>query len=74
MDLAPSVMDWANVFWGASVFSAVVGGGVSLVAFTVSKRGNNGEKERRKVHILYLVSYIFMSVSIFIIAFRGLLQ
>jgi hypothetical protein len=68
------VSDWQDAFWYAAIVMALAGGGASIVAFVVRSKGGGGDETARKAHILYLVSYIFMSVSIFFIAFRGLLQ
>lgn len=68
------VSDWQDALWYAAITTALTGGGVSVAAFVIrSKRGESNDIAR-KSHILYLISYILMSVSIFLIAFRGLVQ
>jgi hypothetical protein len=71
------VTDWQNFLWWAAVVMAVAGGVVSTTAYVIGRRdrgGKNGDKKlKNKTHVLYLVSYIFMSISIFLIALRGLL-
>ena len=69
--------DWQNFLWWAAVATAVTGGVVSTSAYVINWRGQDGKEGdmelKQKIHVLYLVSYIFMSVSIFFIALRGLL-
>jgi len=68
------VSDWQDALWYAAITTALAGGGVSVAAFVFrSKRGECSDIARRS-HILYLISYILMSISIFFIAFRGLVQ
>ena len=68
------MIDWIGLLWKASVVCAVFGGCCSLAAFIVSKRNGDDGTSRQKAHVIYLVSYILMSMSIFFMAFRGLLQ
>ncbi len=68
------MIDWAGILWAASVTCAVLGGGCSITAFIVSRRDGDGETVRQRAHIIYLTSYVLMSMSIFFLAFRGLLQ
>lgn len=68
------LIDWQDVLWYAAVASAFSGGIVSVIAYSFRTRHEGNDENARKTHLLYLVSYILMSVSIFFIAFRGLLQ
>jgi uncharacterized membrane protein len=65
---------WQGVLWYAAVAVAIAGGVVSLAAFTMRTRRRGNPDTVHKTRILYLTSYILMSVSVFLIAFRGLVQ
>lgn len=69
-----SVIDWLQLLWTLAVASAVGGGVFSLIAFYVGRKRPQDEAARKKSHALYLFSYVLMSISIFFIAFRGLLK
>lgn len=66
--------DWLQFLWTLAVASAVGGGVVSLIAFYVGRKGPENEATKKRSHVLYLLSYVLMSISIFFIAFRGLLK
>lgn len=66
--------DWQGALWYAAIGTAVAGGIVSLSAFFLRTRHSDDPESSRKAHILYLISYILMSISIFFMAFRGLVQ
>ena len=66
--------DWLHFLWTLAVASAVGGGVVSLIAFYISRKGPEDEAAKKRSHVLYLLSYVLMSISIFFIAFRGLLK
>jgi len=68
------VSDWLQFLWTLAVASAVGGGIVSLIAFNVSRKRPQDEAAKKRSHVLYLLSYVLMSISIFFIAFRGLLK
>lgn len=65
---------WQNVLWYAAVIAAIAGGVFSVAGFTMRARRRGDPDTAQKSHILYLASYVLMSVSIFLIAFRGLVQ
>ncbi len=65
---------WLNLFWTLAVASAVGGGVVSLIAYYVGRKRPQDEATKKRSHVLYLLSYVLMSISIFFIAFRGLLK
>ncbi len=66
--------DWLQLLWTLAVASAVGGGVVSLIAFYVGRKRPQDEATKKRSHVLYLLSYALMSISIFFIAFRGLLK
>ncbi len=66
--------DWLHFLWTLAVASAVGGGVVSLIAFYVGRKDPENEATKKRSHVLYLLSYVLMSISIFFIAFRGLLK
>ncbi len=66
--------DWLHFLWTLAVASAVGGGVVSLIAYYVGRMGPEDEATKKRSHILYLLSYVLMSISIFFIAFRGLIK
>ncbi len=68
------VNDLQDALWYAAIAAGVAGGGVSVAAFVIRTKRGEREETAHKTHILYLISYILMSVSIFFIAFRGLIQ
>lgn len=68
------LIGWQDVLWYAAIASAFAGGIVSVTAYSVRTRHEDNDENARKVHILYLISYILMSVSVFFVAFRGLLS
>ncbi len=70
----PVVGDWQNVLWYAAVAAAVAGGVASISAFGLKMRRGEAPATADKVRVLYLASYVLMSVSVFLIAFRGLVQ
>ena len=65
---------WQGELWYAAVAAAIAGGVASLAAFTMRTRRRDDPDTADKTRILYLASYVLMSISIFLIAFRGLVQ
>lgn len=68
------LIDWPDVLWYVAIASAFAGGIVSVTAYGIRTRHEDNDENARKAHILYLISYILMSISVFFIAFRGLMQ
>ncbi len=66
--------DWLQFLWTLAVASAVGGGVVSLIAFYVGRKGSGDEAAQKRSHVMYLLSYVLMSISVFFIAFRGLIK
>ena len=54
--------------------AAASGGVVSLTAYYVGRKGSVDEAAKKRSHVMYLLSYVLMSISIFFIAFRGLIK
>jgi len=63
-------VDWLDLLWWSAVVIAIAGGLLSTGAFVLERRA--GVREPR-AHVLYLASYVCLSLSIFCVAFRGLL-
>ena len=67
-------LDWNNLLHTLSIVLAIAGGIFSLAGWWVRKREPEGEPNPRAwSHILTIVAYILMSLSIFLFALRGLL-
>jgi hypothetical protein len=66
-------MDWPGTLRWVAIVAATAGGMASLGAFALGRRPDGGERHRRGAHILYLVSYLLMSLSIFFLALAGIL-
>jgi hypothetical protein len=64
-------VDWLDLFWWGAVVTAVAGGVLSTGAFVLERRTGGREPHS---HVLYLASYVCMSLSIFCVAFRGLID
>ena len=66
-------MDWLALLWIAAVTSALAGGVASTAAYWTRRRNPTDERAHHRSHILYLLSYILMSISVFFVALRGLI-
>ena len=69
-------MDWDPLIHTLSVIFAIAGGLFSLGGWRARKAEPEGPGESKPVsrsHVLYMVAYLFMSLSIFLFALRGLL-
>lgn len=67
-------MDWPGTLRWVAIVAAVAGGAASLGAFVLGRRPGGGERHRRGAHVLYLVSYLLMSLSVFFLALGGILD
>jgi uncharacterized membrane protein len=66
-------MEWPEFFRVTAIIFAACGGTVSVAAFVWGRRTRNNKTSARTPHIMYLISYILMSLSIFFISIIGLL-
>jgi len=67
-------LDWNNLLYIVSIVLAVAGGISSLAGWKMRKREPSPESTRATpAHMLTMLSYILMSLSIFFVALRGLL-
>lgn len=49
------------------------GGLMSLAAFVIGRRAHSDESSAKVVQIIYLSSYVLMSLSVFFLSLQGLL-
>jgi hypothetical protein len=68
------LIGWQDLLSYSAVTLAVVGGILSVTAYFIRRKKGDSEPNTRKAYLLFLASYILMSVSVFLIAFRGLLM
>lgn len=68
-------MDWDNLLYTLAIVLAVAGGISSLASWKMRKKEPAPESTRpAPAHILTMLAYILMSLSIFFVALRGLLS
>ena len=68
-------MDWDNLLYTLAIVLAVAGGISSLAGWKMRKKEPAPESTRpAPAHILTMLAYILMSLSIFFVALRGLLS
>lgn len=73
MNIVRSRMEWPEFFRVAAIIFAVCGGTVSVVAFVAGRRARDNNTNAKTSHIMYLISYILMSLSIFLMSINGML-
>jgi uncharacterized membrane protein len=67
--------DWTAVLHGLAIVLAVGGGILGTLAYLIRRREvRDGAPQAKRSHIVYLTSYILMSLSIFCVALGGLLD
>lgn len=68
-------MDWDNLLYTLAIVLAVAGGILSLAGWKMRNKEPAPESTRpAPAHILTMLAYILMSLSIFFVALRGLLS
>ena len=67
-------LDWSNLLHTLSIVLAIAGGIFSLAGWWMRKREPEPKTNRAALsHVLTIIAYILMSLSIFLFALRGLL-
>lgn len=65
-------MEWMETLHAVAIAFAVGGGLMSSAAFVIGRKASD-ESTAKRVHIIYLSSYVMMSLSVFFVSLQGLL-